>query len=249
MSDSKKPVQLHDTDPNSLLTFDIQSNTLTSFDIRTLANTVSLGNMSAKQQEFGAIAIGRGAGHGGQDRNAIAIGRVSAQFGKQGQSAIAIGHNTAQLNQAEKAIAIGLSAGANSQAVHAVAIGPFAGANIQGTNSIAIGHMAGFPIQEEHSIVLNATGSNLEAKANTFVVRPIRNDISSNSMYYNKDTGEITYSQRNVLSKVTTEELSDANSIINQNKVDGLMVFNSTNKTVYVSDENIWYSIKDNSTI
>lgn len=248
MSDSKKQVVIKDIE-SSPLTFDITSNTLTSFDVRTLANTVSLGNMSAKQQEFGAIAIGRGAGHGGQDRNAIAIGRVSAQFGKQGQSAIAIGHNTAQLNQAEKAIAIGLSAGGNSQAIHAIAIGALAGANIQGANSIALGHLAGFPIQEESSIVLNATGSNLEAKANSFVVKPVRQKQGDSVLFYESATGEITYSNKNVLCKVTTEELSDSNSIINQIKVDGLMVFNSTNKTVYISDENIWYSIKDNSTI
>ena len=77
-----------------------------------------------------------------------------------------------------------------------VRIGDNAGLTLQGTNSIAIGAGSGTTSQANNSIVINATGSNLEnTTANSFVVKPIRNDANATSiaLYYDDSTGEITY--------------------------------------------------------
>ena len=77
-----------------------------------------------------------------------------------------------------------------------VRVGDNAGLTLQGTNSIAIGAEAATTSQSNNSIVINATGSNLEnTTANSFVVKPIRNDANATSiaLYYDETTGEITY--------------------------------------------------------
>lgn len=77
-----------------------------------------------------------------------------------------------------------------------VRIGNDAGLTLQGVNSIAIGAGAATTSQGNNSIVINATGSNLEnTTANSFVVKPIRNDANATSiaLYYDDATGEITY--------------------------------------------------------
>jgi hypothetical protein len=77
-----------------------------------------------------------------------------------------------------------------------VRIGDNAGLTNQGTNGVAIGLGAGTTNQGNNSIIINATGSNLEnITANSFVVKPIRNDANATSvaLYYDSTTGEITY--------------------------------------------------------
>jgi hypothetical protein len=59
---------------------------------------------------------------------------------------------------------------------------------------VAIGIQAGYTNQAANSIILNATGATLnQTTANTFTVKPVRQDETADAMYYNSSTGEITY--------------------------------------------------------
>jgi hypothetical protein len=105
-------------------------------------------------------------------------------------------------SQSANSVAVGYSAGQSTQGTNAVAVGRGAGENSQGANSVAVGHLAGQTNQGNNSIILNATGANLEqTTANTFTVKPVRGDSTSNlvsggfkAVYYNSTTGEFAYS-------------------------------------------------------
>jgi hypothetical protein len=140
-----------------------------------------------------AIAIGAGAGNISQGLYTIAIG-PSAAANTQGDDSIAIGRLSGRYTQGASSIAIGAEAGKNLQSSQSVAIGLLAGETAQGSNSIAIGSYAGRTNQANNSIILNATAANLDTStANTFNVKPIRNDFANTALYYNPTTGEITY--------------------------------------------------------
>ena len=140
-------------------------------------------------QGTNAIAIGTAAGRGnfitgqGQSANTIAIG-TSASFTTQKEGAIAIGREVAKSHgQETNAIAIGTEAATN-----------FTLGTLQGGDSIAIGHRAGFNNMDASSIVINATGSALNTTGTgRFYVKPIRQDTSNNILFYDPNTGEITY--------------------------------------------------------
>jgi len=53
---------------------------------------------------------------------------------------------------------------------------------------------AGYTSQANNSIILNASGANLDfTTANSFVVKPVRNVLTGNVMFYDNTTGEISY--------------------------------------------------------
>jgi len=88
---------------------------------------------------------------------------------------------------------IKLGTGSNAGAT-TVAIGLGAGEINLGSNAVAIGARAGNLDQANNSIILNATGANLTTStANSFTVKPVRNDNTGNILYYDDTTGEITY--------------------------------------------------------
>ena len=88
---------------------------------------------------------------------------------------------------------IKLGTGSNTGAT-TVAIGLGAGEINLGSNAVAIGARAGNLDQANNSIILNATGANLTTStANSFTVKPVRNDNTGNILYYDDTTGEITY--------------------------------------------------------
>lgn len=107
---------------------------------------------------------------------------------------IGIGFQAAYSDQASNAVAIGTEAGKTTQGANAIAIGNSAGITSQGANAIAIGQSAGATSQHANSIVLNATGSALNtAAASALYVNPIRNASTSNALYYDTTTKEVTY--------------------------------------------------------
>jgi hypothetical protein len=91
-------------------------------------------------------------------------------------------------------VTIGYFAGYTNQGDDAIAIGDAAGQTDQGNNSIAIGAGAGYIGQGNNSIILNASGTQVNnTAANTFTVNPVRANVTSNVMFYNSTTNEITY--------------------------------------------------------
>jgi hypothetical protein len=133
-------------------------------------------------------------------------------------NAIAFGNGAGLNSQSTMAIAIGTDAGYYTQGAAAVAIGESAGENYQGANAIAIGKKAGYNNQVANSIIINATGDPLEqTTANTFTVKPVRQGETTNAMYYNSSTGEITYAEAfsfNVAADDSTQRAISNNELI-----------------------------------
>lgn len=157
-------------------------------------NAIAIGNLAGNNtQSTNAVAIGHHAGYNDQGDSAIAIGRWAGND-TQGTLAVAIGRNAANITQGLEAIAIGHSAGNLNQGSYAVAIGPFAGNNNQGANSVAIGSFAGYPTVANNAIVINGDTIPLDAPNSGLYIAPIRSNNSSNTVFYNTTTKEITYS-------------------------------------------------------
>jgi len=91
-------------------------------------------------------------------------------------------------------VAIGWQAGYQDQKQYAVAIGAYAGNLDQGANSVAIGSFAGYPSVANNAIVINGDTVPLDAPNSGLYISPIRNNNSSNIVFYNTTTKEITYS-------------------------------------------------------
>jgi hypothetical protein len=75
-----------------------------------------------------------------------------------------------------------------------IKIGTNAGLSNQGLNAIAIGYNAGQTNQHANSIIINSTGTDLSSfQTNSLYIAPIRNTSSSNILYYNSNTKEMSY--------------------------------------------------------
>ena len=160
-------------------------------------NNIAIGSQAGTPNQGvnkNTVAIGGGAGRGNQGQSSIAIGYVSGDQ-NQGANSISIGGNAAQANQAGESVAIGFAAGQNNQGTGAIAIGTFAGQSNQAANSIA----------------LNAAGSNspLNPSNAGFYVNPIRNaTATSNLLYYNAGTKEVTTSTGGFVDLTTAQTIA-----------------------------------------
>jgi hypothetical protein len=141
-----------------------------------------------------AIAMGSDAGSFYQNNEAVAVGAMAGQF-TQGLYAVAVGAEAGQERQGVCSLAIGKQAGQYFQSSNAIAIGCQAGQYSQSTNAIAIGNRAGRTQQPEQSIVINATGVALGSvsKTQALYVAPIASGTSSNVLYYDTSSKEISY--------------------------------------------------------
>ena len=169
---------------------------LSAYGLKT-DNPIHMGTDSgATNQGTDSLAIGNQAGKNNQSEFALALG---TEAGKNFQKsfAIAIGKEAGRENQFLNCIAIGTNAGQNNQSTSSIAIGNQAGLDGQGSNCVAIGKQAGDTRQPNNTIILNATGNALNTTAtNGFYVAPIANGSTTNQLYYNTTTKEITYAPR-----------------------------------------------------
>ena len=161
------------------------------------SGAVAIGVIAGQTTQGGkAVAVGYGAGANTQGPTAVAVGFGAGQF-TQGSNAVAIGESAGNATQGSGAVAVGFGAGKTSQVALAVAIGSGAGETSQGSNAVAIGYRAGRTSQAANTIILNATGSAVDgvaAQTNSFYVSPIRTaTATSDVLYYNTTTKEITY--------------------------------------------------------
>lgn len=199
------------------------------------------GTAGLTQGEF-SIAIGRGAGTTSQHTRSIGIGYYAGRTNQLANS-VSIGYEAGQSGQGHDAIAIGSQAGTNGQGNNAVSLGFYAGASSQGINSIAIGANAGYTSQGNNSIILNATGSNLDqTTANTFTVKPVRNANTSNVMFYNNTTGEITYD-------VSTGITANSANFANFANFAGNLINGTSNVNTNGSGGNISISVNGTSNV
>jgi len=143
-----------------------------------------------------SVVFGEDAGTTSQGANAVAIG-TQAGNSDQGTETVAIGALAGISVQGQGAVAVGFGAGYNLQGVNSVAIGKQAGLGGQGANAIAIGYRAGDNNQAANTIILNASGvivNSVAEQPNSFYVAPIRTaTATSNVLYYNTTTKEVTY--------------------------------------------------------
>jgi hypothetical protein len=175
------------------------------------SNNVAIGSQAGTPNQgvnANTVAIGGGAGNSGQGQSAIGIGYV-AGYANQGANGIAIGSNTAQSNQASQAVALGYAAGQYGQGQNAVAIGSFAGNNAQVANSIA----------------LNATGASLNPTNAGFYVNPVRSTTAtSNLLYYNTSTKEITTGTGSFVDLTTNQTIAGVKTFNSNITVNGVAV-------------------------
>jgi hypothetical protein len=161
--------------------------------LRTSETKIALGYGAGETSQGNAsTAIGAFAGQSAQGANAVALGFNAGQT-TQGIAAVAVGIASGYLLQGVDAVAIGSGAGYTSQGTQSVAIGKLAGNTGQGLQAIAIGSGAGQTSQPANSIVINASGSTLNGAAAGFYVRPIREVIGPQTVYYNPATYEVTW--------------------------------------------------------
>ncbi len=179
--------------------------------------SIAIGNGAGREtQQFSAIAIGDNAGYTNQQDNCIAIGSLAGNYNQgvtadptngqaiaigyraaensQGDQAISIGTRAGNDNQHDYGIAIGNYAGSSSQSTGGIAIGVGAGSSLQGEYSIALGYNAGSSNQPSGSIIINASPTGLNASTGGLFINPIRGGSSSQVLFYNPSSKEITYS-------------------------------------------------------
>jgi hypothetical protein len=106
---------------------------------------------------------------------------------------IKFGDNAGYSNQGDGAVAMGNNSGYSNQGVNAVAIGANSGYSDQGANSVAIGSFAAYNSQATNSIIINATGSALDSATNGLFIAPIRPATTTQVLYYNVNSSEITH--------------------------------------------------------
>jgi hypothetical protein len=178
------------------------------------------------------IALGLNAGIGGdQGAQAVAIGS-HAGYGGQSAYGIAIGYYASLQSQGTYGIAIGVEAGRWYQSTNAVAIGQGAGDTSQGAYSIAIGYQAGYNNQPANTIILNASGANVNgvvAQTNSFYVNPVRSAVTSQSVYYNSTTKEISYGNSSIGEVGVTITSPTAGQVISYGNVNVLVENTYTN--------------------
>jgi hypothetical protein len=195
---------------------------------------VRLGNQAGSiNQAPTAIAIGNNSGQNNQEVGAISIG-ILAGVNNQKKDAVAIGFTAGSDNQQEDAVAIGRRAGNDFQGSGSVAIGNEAGDTQQGQNCVAIGNKAGFLAQDNNTIILNATGNPLNSdRENATFIAPVRNVASSDILYYNSTSKEVSFAPAPALGVPNLESVlgqgnsaggfdidMNANDILNVDNID-----------------------------
>lgn len=154
---------------------------------------VAVGDQAGYEyQGTDTVAVGTGAGYSNQGWSAVAVGKHAGEY-TQGAVATAVGPSAGEQSQGQGATALGRMAGYYQQGQDAVALGHYAGQYYQGTNSVAVGNYAGQNNQAENSIILNASGLELTTANSGFYVAPIRNIETSNIVFYNVETSEVSY--------------------------------------------------------
>jgi hypothetical protein len=191
--DYAAPLFNHASHTNITVTYDDANNKILLTGVASAVWPVANTN-----NEFGPtrIAIGNSAGGIAQGSATVAVGSFAGND-TQGGAAVAIGTYAGTTTQRNDAIAIGYLTGNDVQGTGAVSIGRQAGQTSQGAYSIAIGKLAGQTSQAANTIILNSTNSALNGVAsqtNSFYVSPIRSaTATSDVLYYNTTTKEITY--------------------------------------------------------
>ena len=114
-----------------------------------------------------------------------------------------------------------------NEGAYAVSIGYRAGQSNLGNYAIAIGYLAGRQTQHANSICIDATNQDWAYANRTLTeglfIRPVRNVVGANLLYYNASNYEFTYASKYVLNAILTsnKSLTNATSVLIDTFVDG----------------------------
>jgi len=172
--------------------------------------SVAVGNFAGHTgQGANSVAVGNFAGHTGQKPWSVAVGDYAGND-TQGDVSVAVGSFSGQTTQGANSVAVGNFAGQTTQGANSVATGYYAGQTRQGTMSVAVGNEAGKTDLGDYSIaignkasqaggdyastiVLNATRYPLDPQgADGTYIAPIGDGVTTNILYYNSTTKEVT---------------------------------------------------------
>jgi hypothetical protein len=133
------------------------------------------------------------------------IGAITGEVG----TIVVLGDRTDQWTEnGQFSVSVGAYAGNTLQGSYSVAIGAYAGLENQGAFSVALGLGAGQINQPDNSIIINATSGQLNADdASALYIAPLRERRTSNVMYYNTTSYEVSHGPF-VLANYTTATLN-----------------------------------------
>lgn len=181
------------------------------------ASAIGIGSQCNRNSSgANSISIGGFAGYQSSGIYSVGIGAYAA-YSTQGANSIAIGNEAGYTTQGINTVAVGYRSGYGRQGANAISIGTQAGYTGQGANSIAIGALAGYTgsgtgtFQHANTIILNASGTSLlsDGEDRCFAT-PIRNTGTSNPMYFNPLSKEITYAAAASIVQVLSTTKTDA---------------------------------------
>jgi hypothetical protein len=173
--------------------------TIIQGDITTINNIITGGNLGGtiiyETSNLITPALSAGSALVSGATNNILLGANTGDSLTNHKENICIGLNSARdATGLYRNICIGVDSHYNGGYYGSVAIGYRAGYNGTGNSSICIGTRAGENSAHNKTIVLNANETALNAdKSGAFYVKPIKNNINDNVLYYNHVSGEITY--------------------------------------------------------
>lgn len=216
-------------------------------EFRTASVNLRLGQGSGQSgQGVAAVSLGSTAGNVGQGDFAVAVGLQSAQT-NQGAGSVAVGVNAAANTQGASAVAVGDSAGRLSQGNYSVALGRNAGWNSLGSESVVIGNEAGYYNLASKSIAIGSraayntttnavivlkagSDTTLETVANSgFYVDPVRSTSTTQVLFYNTATKEISYSDL-LTANPFNQELNTSSNVT-------FLTVTATNRLTQTSDK------------
>ena len=128
------------------------------------------------------------------------VNGVISTFSSNVPSEVRLGNSAGLYNQGFGSVAIGTGAGNENQGKYSIAIGAFAGRSNQAENSIVLSAVtpgAGWDNPNEDWDELSWDDIDDSVTANTagFFVKPVRHIDTTNPIYYNPTTGEISYGE------------------------------------------------------
>ena len=129
-----------------------------------------------------------------------AVSGVISTFSSNVPTEVKLGSSAGLANQGFSAIAIGTGSGNDNQGAYSIAIGAFAGRTNQAPNSIILSAVtpgAGWdnPGEDWDELSWDDIDDAVTADTAGFFVKPVRNVNTTNPIYYNSITGEISYGE------------------------------------------------------
>ena len=182
--------------------------------------SVAIGQV-ANATNIYAQALGRNSSASGAYSMAVGIANASGDYSAAiGYSASSSGENSIALGKSavsSNSYATALGASTKATGLYSTALGTTAVAN--NTDNIAIGHLAGsssgFTITNAiNSIIINGSGSELTAANSGLYVAPVRSSTSTQVLFYDATTKEITYGASSSIGSAYDQNLNTTDNVV-----------------------------------